>query len=288
MEISWYKRPVVFFRDTWLHFWAVRPTRMASSLSYYALFSLVPVLVITFWLGSSVIDSASLQKDIITQVAHILGVNNSNFIQTVFVSAQNVGAQWWKAVLAVIFLLVLAATGMGELKQSLDDMWETPYNSRAGFMAIVTKYVVSFAATLGFAIIFIFFIVGTRFFNAGITLGIPENTRNFLTTFGAPVILFLISTFITFLAYAFLPERHMPKRHLLAGAAITGAFLTVGNIALGFYLAQSSTVATYGIAGSLVAILLWFYYSSLIFLFGASATWTYSEERRERLMNEKM
>ncbi|MDB4984252.1 MAG: hypothetical protein JWM20_431 [Patescibacteria group bacterium] len=287
MDKPWYKRGPYFIRDTWLHFWAVRPTRMASSLSYYALFSLVPVLVITFWLGSSVVDSTSLQKEIISQVAHIMGVNNSNFIQTVFVSAQNIGEQWWKAILAVIFLLVLAATGMGELKQSLDDMWETPYNSRPGIMATVTKYVISFAATFGFAVIFIFFIVGTRFFNAGITLGIPEATRNFLTTFGAPVVLFIISTFITFLAYAFLPERHIPKKHLVAGAAITGAFLTVGNIALGFYLAQSSTVATYGIAGSLVAILLWFYYSSLIFLFGASATWVYYDERRERLLDEQ-
>jgi membrane protein len=261
---------------------AVRPTRMASSLSYYALFALVPVLVITFWLGSVFISSASLQTEIIFQVSRILGTQNSGFIQTVFANVQNIGSNKWEAIVAVLFLLLLAVTGMNELKQSLDDMFETPYDSDESIFEIILKYGISFLATVGFAIVFIAFIIGSKFINEGFTLGFSQNTIAFTTTYGAPFILFVISTFIAFLAYAFLPERKLPKLHLLVGASITGIFLTIGNIAVEFYLAHSSTVASYGIAGSIVAILLWFYYSSLIFLFGASATWTYYEFKKSK------
>lgn len=286
MEQPWHARLVMFVLNTFRHFVAVRPTRMASSLSYYALFALVPVLVITFWVGSSVVDSGSLQSAIIAQASSVLGSGTSSYLRTVFVNAQNLGDAPWKAAVAVAVLAVLAVTGVAEAKQSIDDMWQTPYNSSPGWVAVAGKYLISIVATVGFAIVFILYIVCMRFFESGFTLGVSEPVREFLTGIGAPIILFVISTIITFLAYVFLPERRLPWRILASGAMITGTFLTFGNMAVGFYLAHSTMIASYGLAGSVIAILLWFYYSSLIFLFGAAATWEYYEERRVQVVRE--
>ncbi len=252
---------------------------MASSLSYYGLFALVPILVITFWIGSLIVNTQTLAAEILQRVGLILGPQSSNFLQTTFANATSLGDHPLTAVIAVVILIALAVSGIAELKESLDDIWQTPYKESKTIWAWMLSYTIPILATLGFGIIFALFIVGSKFFQAGFTLGLSDSARDFIATVGGPVVVFLVTTIGTFIAYTILPERYVPRRQLLVGSIITGVFLTLGNVALSFYLTQSTTLSAYGVAGSIVAVLLWFYYSSLIFLFGASATWVYHKRQ---------
>lgn len=264
-----------FLRDSWNHFVALRPTRMAASLSYYGLFSLVPILVITSWIGSAAFDNSALSSEILERVSSVIGPESAAFLQTTFANASSLGNHSAREMVAVAALIALAVAGMAELKNSLDDIWQTPYRRPRTAVAWVLRYLVPSLATVLFGIVFALFVVVSKFVQAGFTFGIAQETLSIARTFGAPLAIFLVTTAGTFVAYTVLPERQIPVGNTLVGAAVTGLFLAVGNVALGFYLAHAATVSTYGVAGSIVAVLLWFYYSSLMFLFGASATWTY-------------
>ena len=260
---------------------------MASSLSYYGVFALVPLLVITFWMGSFVLQSATLEADIIERVAYVLGPASVNFLQTTFNGALSLGTRPVTAIIAVAILIFLAVSGFDELKQSLDELWQTPREMNPGAVRIIARYLVSLVALMIFGIVFIAFIVVAKFFQAGLMFGSSLLANQWITTIGGVLLIFIITTIGTFMVYLLLPDRPMPKRHLITGAAITGLFLTAGNILLGYYLTYGATLSTYGVTGSIVAVLIWFYYSALIFLFGACATWVYNQRRKRALGLEK-
>ncbi len=277
MNISGYKRTVSFFSESWNHFISLRPTRMASSLSYYGLFSLVPILVITSWIGSALFDNRVLSSEILEQVASLIGSQSTMFIQTTFANASSLGDHPLRELFAISILIALAVTGIAELKSGLDDIWQTPYKRPETIVAWLSKYFIPSLATILFGIVFAVFIIIVKFVQAGFTFGFSPETLSFVGSIAAPLLVFLITTTGTFIAYTILPERKIPAGKIFFGAVFTGLFLTLGNIALGFYLTHGATLSTYGVAGSIIAVLLWFYYSALIFLFGASATWRYYE-----------
>lgn len=275
MKILQRSKIALLFSDSWNHFISFRPTRMASSLSYYAFFSLVPILIITSWIGGAIFDNQILAAEILQQVSSLIGSQSAAFIQTTFTNASSLGDHPLKELIAITALIALAIAGIAELKNSLDDIWQTPYLQPKTIFAWLLRYLIPSFATLVFGIVFAVFIIISKFVQIGFTFGLSSELLALLSTVGGPILVFLITTIGTLLIYKILPERHMAGRKIFFGAIITGLFLTLGNIALSFYLTQGTTISTYGVAGSIVAILLWFYYSALIFLFGASVTWTY-------------
>lgn len=285
MKTTRYAQLRSFAADTWKYFFSFRPTRMASSLSYYGLFALVPLLVITFWFGSTIVDTQTLSREILQRTSYLLGPQSSSFLQTTFTNATTAGSHPFTAILAALALVALAVSGIGELKESLDDIWQTPYKPTSGVIDYLLTYFIPLLATVAFGIVFVLFIVGSNLLQAGFTFGIAPAVLGFFTGIGAPLAVFLITSVGTFMVYTLLPERHIPRTQLIMGSIGTGAFLTLGNVALSFYLTRGTMLSTYGVAGSIVAVLLWFYYSSLIFLFGASATWVYHLRKNPEEMN---
>jgi len=91
---------------------------------------------------------------------------------------------------------------------------------------------------------------------------------------------FVLITLLFALIYRLLPDVRLKRRDVLLGAVATSLLFVLGKTAIGFYLGRTSVASAYGAAGSLVVVLLWVYYSSLIFFFGAEITWVYSRHHR--------
>jgi YihY family inner membrane protein len=149
----------LFFRETWQHFTSYRPTRMASSLSYYALFALVPILAITFWIGSIVLDTQTLASEILERVSFLLGSQSATFLQTTFANATILDGHSFRGIIAMIVLIVLAVTGISELKQNIDDIWETPYRRPLTVKSWLFKYLIPLIGTVIFGVAFVFLLV---------------------------------------------------------------------------------------------------------------------------------
>jgi membrane protein len=74
------------------------------------------------------------------------------------------------------------------------------------------------------------------------------------------------------LIYRYMPSQRLPWRTVISGGLLTAVLFDIGRWAVGLYLAYSTQPSAYGAASSFVALLLWLYYTSQIFLFGAEFT----------------
>ncbi len=95
---------------------------------------------------------------------------------------------------------------------------------------------------------------------------------NFIVSFGILTILFAI-------IYKILPDVNIPWKYLWIGSAITSLLFTIGKTGIGIYLGYSSVGSAYGAAGSLIIVLVWVYYTALIFLYGAELTQVFALQR---------
>jgi len=89
---------------------------------------------------------------------------------------------------------------------------------------------------------------------------------------------FSFVTILFAIIYKFLPDALIRWKDVWIGAALTSLLFTVGKFLIGFYLGSSGVASAYGAAGSLITVLLWVYYSSLIFFFGAEFTQVYASK----------
>jgi membrane protein len=253
-----------------------RPTRMASSLSYYGLFAIVPVLVISFWIGSVVVGVPSIGTELIHRTTYFFSPEAMEFIQQVFAHFTTGTLPLIPSLIAVIALIILAEQGANELKQSLDDIWKSQKRKR-GFLNILSRFSVSILFVLLFGVSFVVFITFANFFQAGF---FTSERFAFLQQFSflvTPVVILAITFIGTLISWIVLPETKFHIKTLLVGALLTSFLLTIGNIIIGLYFTYGVSLSAYGVAGSIVAVLLWCYYSALIFLFGASFAWVYNQ-----------
>jgi membrane protein len=79
--------------------------------------------------------------------------------------------------------------------------------------------------------------------------------------------------------YKLLPAVQVAWRDVLVGTLVTAALFSVGKALIGIYLGRSGVESAYGAAGSLILLLLWIYYSAIIFLLGAQITHSYAQHR---------
>jgi membrane protein len=107
--------------------------------------------------------------------------------------------------------------------------------------------------------------------------GTFTEAANFLVSFALMTALFA-------LMFKYLPDAKIRWNEVWTGAIITALLFVVGKFALGFYLGRKNLGSTYGAAGSLALIMLWIYYSGLIFLYGAEFTQARAKIRGHRIL----
>jgi membrane protein len=90
------------------------------------------------------------------------------------------------------------------------------------------------------------------------------------------VVSFGMTTVLFAMIYKFLPNVQIQWKDIWTGAALTAILFTIGKFLIGLYLGTSGVTSTFGAAGSLITVLLWVYYSSLIFFLGAEFTQVYA------------
>ncbi|HSN88364.1 MAG TPA: YihY/virulence factor BrkB family protein, partial [Thermoanaerobaculia bacterium] len=151
----------------------------------------------------------------------------------------------------------------------------------AVFTTLLRKRILSFAILLGVGFLLMVSLVlsaGLSALSSRLEALLPVNIGllqafNFLLSF-------LLITLLFALIYRLLPDVRLAGRDVILGAVATSLLFVLGKTLIGYYLGRTSMASAYGAAGSLVVVLLWVYYSSLIFFFGAELTWVHSQRHR--------
>jgi membrane protein len=251
---------------------------MGAALAYYTMFSIAPLLLIVISITGLVFGEEAVRGEIAGQLQNLMGTQGALAVQTLLQSVSKPTQGLAGTTIGVVLLLIGATSVFGELQNSLDRIWHAP--GRAGIRTLwglVRSRLLSFGMILGIG----FMLLVSLVFSAGLSaLGkwwsplfsgwqILANTVELIFSF-------LATTGMFALIYKVMPRVHVRWDEVWIGAAITSVMFTLGKFLIGVYIGRSAVASVFGTAGSLLALLVWVYYSAQIFLMGAEFTWAYS------------
>src|SRR3954468_9826249 len=243
-----------------------RCSRKAAALAYYAVFSLAPLLVIITAVTGWFVSHTVAAESIVAQVELLLGDRTAALVAQLL---QNAGATHLAgpAALAALFVLLLGATSaFSELKASLDDIWGVS-GLRSGYWGVARQRLLSF----GLVLALVFLLLVSLVINAAIDtfstyfgerLGIGGTLA---LQVGSLAGSYVFITLLFAIIYKLLPDIRLSWRDVSASALLTASLFMIGRILIGKLLGHSSAVSVYGPASSLAVLLLWIYYSTMIF-----------------------
>ena len=254
-----------------------RAASKGAALAFYTLFSMAPILVLVIAIAGAFFGEQAAQGEIFAQLQSLVGPSGAQAIQTLVAGARNAKEGQLATLIATLFLLVGATTAFAELKDSLDEIWHVAPARKSGVMGALRTRLLSFGLVLVLAFLLLVSLVISA------ALAVLERYWGGLWSESAFIVGPLTNAFsfcviacMFAVIYKMLPQTHLSWRDVWIGALGTAALFTLGKHAIGVYLGNSGVASSYGTAGSILALLLWVYYSAQIFFLGAEFTRQYA------------
>jgi membrane protein len=251
----------------------------ASSIAFSTIFSLPAILIIALAVGSAFYQRNVVQEELVSQVGNLIGPQTSKEVESILAQAAFDSTGWWAKTVGIITLIVSATTVFMTLQNSLNKIWGIKPKPSRGWVKYIVNRLLSLAMVISFAfVLLVSLVVDTVLVVFQKMLArVMEGFTLYLVTGLNLLVSLAIITVIFGLLFKVLPDAKIKWSHVWVGALITTLLFTLGKYLIGFYLGNSSFNSAYGAAGSLVIILLWVYYSTVIFLFGAELTSVYAK-----------
>lgn len=266
-----YSRQIVHILKCAVTEWlAHRAASKGAALAFYTLFSMAPILVLVIAVAGFFYGAEAAQGQLLNELRGLVGKEGAETIQAVLAGAQDKETGKFATIIATVLLLVGATSVFAELKDSLDEIWAVPASKDAGWWDIVRTRVLSFGLILVLGFLLLVSLVVSA------AMAVVENYLGGVWKDSA-VILGWVSSCISFLViatmfgtiYKLLPRIKLSWHDVIIGAIGTAAMFTLGKFLIGLYIGNSGAASSFGAAGSLIALLLWVYYSAQIFFLGA-------------------
>ena len=247
--------------------------RMGAALAFYAILSLAPLVILTIAAFALIFGHSEARKDLLTAVENTIGHQGSQVVNGMITHAQNHGSKMFASSIGVITLLFGASAVFNELRSALDKIWDVRPGSAPGILGAIKQRFFSFGMVLAIGfLLLVSVLISTTLAALGKlasrSLPMPPSTMNainFMASLIAVAVLFA-------LVFRYVPGTTIAWKNIWIGAIITALLFTIGQFLIGLYLGKIAVGSAYGAAGSLVAVIVWVYYSSMIFLFGAEFT----------------
>jgi membrane protein len=272
-------------KSTAAHWKKDKAQRLGAALAYYAILALPPLLIILLFIVSLFYDQRSAGAQVSHQLGTVVGPQQTGLLQSLMANPQIHGKGPLASGIA-IFALILSAGGLFlELQSALNDIWGVEQRPDIGWRGLLVNRLLSFLLVLIIGLLLLGSVVASTALAA-----VQKSLANSIPGGGVlrPALEFLVSfgiiTLLFALVYKLLPDVKASWSDVWIGAAVTALLFTIGKFALGFYLAHSSVASAYGVAGSLILILIWIYYSAQIFFFGAEFTQVYANRFGKKIL----
>jgi membrane protein len=253
---------------------------MAAALAYYGLFSIAPTLVLGLAVASFFLGDAAAQGILQNRMQEVVGKTVARTIEETLRYAHLSGAGWWATLLSIGFLLFGAVRIFAQLQQALNLIWEVRPRADRSIWAEVQARALSFVLVMIVCLLLLAsLIASTLLGTVGSLIHLPIPGWEQLWEglhWGSSLALL---TLLFALVFKVLPDAHVHWADVWVGAGLTAVLFTVGSYLIGLYLGTSAVTSAYGAAGSLVALLLWVYYSAQIVLFGGEFTQAFARLR---------
>lgn len=252
--------------------------QLAASLSYFTIFSLAPILIIIISLAGIFFGAEAVHGKIYGQIAGLVGSDAAFQIQSIIknIGLSNNGPAG--AVIGIAILLVGATGVFTEIQTSLNYILSIKAKPKKGWLRILTNRLLSFSLIVSLGFVMLISLVVSALLDLltdKIKLIFADytvylfHTLNFLVAFSVIAVLFTV-------IFKVLPDAWLRWRDAFLGACFTTVLFLIGKYVISIYIAQSAIGQVYGAAASIIIILVWVYYSSIILYFGAEFTKVYA------------
>lgn len=254
-----------------------RSASKGAALAFYTLFSMTPILVLAIAVAGHFFGAEAAQGEIVAQVQGLTGPNGARAIEALLAGARDPASGLLATLVASVLLLVGATSVFAELKGSLDQLWGTDKPDRSAFGILMHTRLLSF----GLVLVLAFLLLVSLVVSAGLAMleryagGLLGSSVTFLSVTSSIVSFAVIACMFAVINKT-LPDAPLSWRDVWVGAAFTAGLFSLGKFAIGLYLGNSGVASSFGAAGSLIALLLWVYYSAQIFFLGAEFTRQYA------------
>ncbi len=252
----------------------------SSSIAFYLIFSLPAILIITIYIAGSVYDDQVVRNSLLEQFNNFFGQQSAEAIDKILRNVNEASDSVVNQIIGFITLIVSATTVFVSLQDGINKVWGIVAKPDSNLYRVLKNRLLSLAmaVSVGFLLLVSLVIEASLNFFDSKVIEIFSESEFYI----ANTISFSFSVIVTTSVFACLfkiiPDAEVRWKNVWMGALITTVLFGIGKYMIGFYLGVSSFGSVYGAAGSLVILLTWIFYSSMIVLFGAQFTAVYSEE----------
>ena len=247
-----------------------RGSSMGAALAFYTLFSMAPILVLVLAIAGWFYGPQAAQGELLSQLRGLVGDQGAQAIQLVLAGARNKEEGRLATIVAGVLLVFGATTVFAELKASLDAIWQVPPLTRGTAWDVIRTRLLSF----GMVLVLAFLLMVSLVVSAALTL-LEKFWSSYWDEAGVALtgvnaaISFVVIAALFGVIFKMLPRVKLSWHDVSIGAIGTAALFSLGKYAIGAYIGNSGVASSFGAAGSMIALLLWVYYSAQIFFVGA-------------------
>lgn len=252
--------------------------KLSASLSYYTIFALGPLLIIVISLSAIFYGKEVVEGRLYVQLTNLIGSDAALQIQNILSNAQQTHATIPGAIIGFIILFIGATGVFTEIQGSINFIWSVRAKPKKSWLKYLLNRLISFSLVAGLG----FVLLVSLIVNALFTLLSETLTKHFphfpvgLFNLANSLLILTVITCLFAVIYKILPDAIIAWKDAWIGSIFTAALFLVGKFLIGYYLAKANLGVSYGTAASVVILLTWVYYSSMILYFGAEFTKVYA------------
>lgn len=258
--------------------------RQAASLALYTLLSIAPLLIVSIKVAGIALGEQAARGQISEEIGKLVGPQAGAAIEAMVAVAKEPGQGVVGSVVGLAVLLFGASGVFGELQTSLNQIWEVKPRPGRGVLGFLRDRFFSFTMVMSVAFLLLVSMV--------VSAALATLTEHFRGLVPYPALWWVlnvaigvgITTLLFALIYKVIPDAKINWHDVWVGAFFTAVLFSVGRVALSWYVGRSATVSPFGAAGSLVALIVWVYYSAQILFFGAEFTQVFATRYGSRIM----
>ena len=285
MYEEWHQRHPFQIRDlgklfstTFSEWYRKDPFRESAVIDYYAVFSIPGLLVLIVTIAGYFFDKDTVNQNIIGEISKTMGANTAAEIKSMLTNASQSKSTILGSIAGIVTILIGATGVFVELQKSFNVIWAVKVVPKSGIIPILKARLFSFGLITAIAFLLTISLVVSTALEALGNLIKVDSSEFMITAF--KVLNFIISLVVIStlfgLMFKILPDAEIRWKHVWLGSLVTGFLFTLGKMGLAYYFGKTNPASVYGAAGSVILMLLWVSYSSMIMFFGAEFTAVYA------------
>jgi membrane protein len=281
MTSNWFKNSWKLIKKSAIQFNDFNGFKLSAALSYYTIFSIAPLLIVVIFLAGIFFGESAVEGRIYSQISGLVGNDAALQIQNIILHTKESSHGKVGGLIGAVVLIIGATGVFSEIQSSINYLWSIPAPDKKALLIAVIRKLISFSLLIAVSFLLLVSLTASALLDLlsdRLKALFSVSLLNLFYIVNLALILIVISSMFM-LIFKILPNSSISWKNAYMGALVTTILFLMGKFVIGYYLGYFKISATYGTAASIVILMLWIYYSSIILYFGACYTSAYAEHR---------